>query len=108
MIKEKTGSRNHDLLLRFIQKDREKIGWYGVPDFIQVANKNLKGDTKTPVKEVKVPVKRFDVIRYDQLETIDQCLDALNDLNRLYEMFGDEAYIQLKEVVTSRIVRLNK
>lgn len=117
-IAHKMGDRNHELTLRFIQKDREKLGWFGVPDFVEVANKNLQSirrvekasmaSDEQPIKEIKMPTKRLDIIRYDIIETIDGCLDALNHLQALYEMFGDEAYLQLKEVVTSRIIRLSK
>ena len=107
-LKEKRGSKNHELLLTFIQKDREKRGWYGVPDFLEVSKGNLKTLDGVRVKDVQPPMQKLDTIRYDQLDTIDKCLDALNDLKTLHQMFGDEAYLQLQEVVTARIIRLNK
>jgi hypothetical protein len=110
-LKEKQGNKNHELLLSFIQKDREKKGWFGVPDFIELANRNLKSIQRAEgkqVKEVKPPMQKLDSIRYDQIDTIDKCLQAINDLNTLHKMFGDESYLQLKEVVTARIIRLNK
>lgn len=99
-----------NLLLALIQKDREKEGWYGTPDFIKIINRNRKAIEKynATVKEVQVPMKKLDTIRYDLIDTIDECLDAINDLKILHEMFGDEAYIQLVEVVEKRIIRLHK
>lgn len=105
-------SKDSEILLRLIQKDRERNGWYGVPDFIEVANNNMKAihksNQKTNVKQVKMPMKRLDVVRYDLIDNVDECLDAINDLNLLYEMFGDESYLQLKELVVSRLIRLQK
>ncbi|MGV4321341.1 hypothetical protein [Bacillus mojavensis] len=49
---------------------------------------------------------RTDVIRYDKLENVDQCLDALNDLSLLHDHFGDESYLQLREVVRNRLKEL--
>lgn len=49
---------------------------------------------------------RTDVIRYDKLENVDQCLDALNDLSLLHDHFGDESYLQLREVVQERLKEL--
>ena len=49
-----------------------------------------------------------DVIHYDKIGDIDTCLDAINDLKLLHQMFGDEAYLQLIEVVEKRLKELVK
>lgn len=108
MIKEKRGSRNYELLLGFINKDREKNGFYGTPDFIQVSDRNIKTIANAEKTRAKAPTRKLDTIRYDVIDTVDGCLDAINHLNTLYEMFGDEAYIQLKELVTARIIKLQE
>lgn len=108
VLKESEGSKNHKLLLTFIQKDREKRGWFGVPDFITISDNNLKSIQKGKVNEVQNSSKKLDTIRYDILNSVDKCLDALNDLDILHKMFGDEAYLQLKEVVIKRLTILSK
>lgn len=106
MIHAETDTKDSEILLRFIQKDREKAGWFGVPDFAHVIIQNLRAIDKA--KGVKPPMRKNDSIRYDLLDTIDECLDAMNDLTTLHEMFGDEAYLQLKDLVQERIKKLQK
>ncbi|PAE04169.1 hypothetical protein CHI13_09630, partial [Bacillus paralicheniformis] len=48
-------------------------------------------------------VNDSDVVRYDLIESIDECLDAINDLKNLHKTYKDEAYLQLIEVVERRI-----
>jgi hypothetical protein len=102
-IKDVIGSRNHELVLNFVKKDREKRGWFGTPDFIETAQKNIQS-----VRRVSAVKEKDDVIRYDKLESIDMCLDALNHLTALHKEFGDESFLQLKEVVTARLKTLSK
>lgn len=114
VIHARKNSRDSEVLMKLIQKDRERNGWYGVPDFIQIANKNIESIARVmtkpdvSIKTVQVPTKRLDVIRYDLIDNVDECLDAINDLNTLHKMFGDEAYLQLKEMVVSRLIRLQR
>ena len=51
---------------------------------------------------------QYDVVYYDKIPEIDECLDAINDLKLLHQMFGDEAYLQLIEVVEKRLKELVK
>lgn len=114
MLHARKDSRDYELLLKMLQKERERRNWFGVPDYIDVANRNIKAISKYMKEEraelvkVKVPVKRLDVVRYDLIDNVDECLDAINDLNKLYEQFGDESYLQLKELVKDRIIRLQR
>lgn len=64
------------------------------------SNKNKK--TKTSIKKVK----NQDTVRYDLIDDIDECLDAMNDLKLLHETFGDEAYSQLRELVVKKLAKL--
>jgi hypothetical protein len=107
-IKEPYGTRNYQLLMSFIQKDREKKGWYGTPDFIEIAESNLKSIANAEVRTVGENKKMEDVIRYDLIDTVDKCLDALNDLTALHKSFGDEAYLTIREVVKERLEKLTK
>jgi hypothetical protein len=94
----KGNEKDGEMVIDFVMKERAKRGWIGVPDFQAVIYHNLKSDG---VKKVYQP--NLDIINYDKLETIDECLDAINDLNILHKFFGDEAYLQLREVVLKRL-----
>lgn len=60
---------------------------------------------KPTIKNVKIiaSTTNNDIIKYDEIESIDECLDALNDLKQLHDLFGDEAYLQLYELVLDRV-----
>lgn len=88
---------NNGLILEYLRKERNKKGLLGKPEYLEIIEENSKD------KIFKTPL---DTVRYDNLETIDKCLEAIRDLGILYEMFGDEAYLQLKEVVGKRIIEL--
>lgn len=100
----KKNDKDHALILKFIQKDRERNGIYGVPEFVQVLNQNININADN--EGVKISVIRHDIIRYDLIKTVDECLDAINDLNMLYEMFDDDYFLTAKKQVYKRIIRL--
>ncbi|MDS7057071.1 hypothetical protein NXG04_07215 [Klebsiella pneumoniae] len=75
------------------------LEWTGGQKKVEVKPKKKRGRPKK-LKD------KDDVIEYHKLPTIDDCLDALNDLSDLHKAFGDEAYLQLKEVVTKRLKEL--
>lgn len=89
------------MMLDYVIKERLKRGWRDEPDFLIAMSQNLKAN-----KLNKAIPPKLDEIRYDKLPNIDSCLDAMNDLERLYELFGDEAFLQLREVVKSRLKQL--
>lgn len=69
---------------------------------VEEMNENQKSDAK------KNRFLQNDVIHYDKIGDIDTCLDAINDLKFLHQMFGDEEYLQLIEVVKERLRELVK
>lgn len=91
---------NSEMLMRFIAKERRKMGWLEEPDFLIAVRESLR------FKSLPLSRREYDIIRYDLINSVDECLDAIRDLNRLHEEFGDEAYLQLKEVVFKRIKEL--
>jgi len=102
------GDINYSTIIGIIEDKRKDRGmderadyW----DYIEVT-KSLEKYRKYDVQpELNLPVKD-DIIQYHKLEDKDKCLDALNDLDTLHKMFGDEAYLQLKEVVIKRLKEL--
>jgi hypothetical protein len=105
---EYLGDRDDEkTIIDFVMKERNKRGWYGIPDFIIAIGNNLNADEKMKAKKKKIK-KPKDVIRYDKLNNIDDCLIAIYDLKTLHEMFGDESYIQLKELVIETAKQLTK
>jgi len=109
-IHAKSNGRNHVLLMDFIAKDRARNGWFDIPDYVKAVNDNLRAineeKNRTEQEKVHVPERKYDTVRYDLLESVDECLDALNDLGLLHEMFGDEAYSQLRDIVFRRLEKL--
>lgn len=49
-----------------------------------------------------------DYVYYGGLKTVDECLDAMNDLTSLYENFHDEEYIAKRNAVIRRLKYLSK
>lgn len=99
-IVAKDGTKDSRLILDFVMRKRYERGWHDTPDFDIALRQNRKaenGEGKAKHKD------KDDVVRYDKLGSVDQCLDAMNDLQRLYNVFGDEAYLQLREVVQNRL-----
>lgn len=71
-----------------------------------VTLESKKPTKKKPRKKTSATNNGMDVIKYNQLDSTDECLDALNDLKDLHNAFGDEAYEQLREVVMKRLKEL--
>lgn len=65
-----------------------------------------KKPAKKKRKKTSATNNGMDVIKYNEMDTTDECLDALNDLKDLHNAFGDEAYEQLREVVMKRLKEL--
>lgn len=114
--------KQHEVIMEMIERKRKEKGMKWEAEYIKTiqaktANNGFKEALNTSFKQAEVKPKKKrgrpkklkdkdDVVEYHKLETIDDCLDALNNLTALHKMFGDEAYIQLKEVVTDRIKEL--
>lgn len=105
-IVEEFGTKTYNMLWGLVLKEREEKGYYDAPSYLNVAEANLNFHKKNKTYYNKIKLKEMDIVRYDRINTIDECLDALNDLTGLYEMFGDEAFLQLREVVMKRIKEL--
>ncbi|UUV45958.1 hypothetical protein [Bacillus phage vB_BanS-Thrax1] len=87
---------DYKTILEIVKNQRDRAGEFTAPDYLDVIDANYK----------KIFKEIYDVIEYHRIESVDKCLDALNDLDTLYKMFGDEAYLQLKEVVQKRLEEL--
>lgn len=105
-------SSKHKLLLQFILKERAKIGYFETPDYMNIVKNNILTEKPKPTppkvtkKRTKKDNKDSDVVRYDLLKNATECRDAIYSLTWLYEHFGDEAYLQLREIVQARLVEL--
>ncbi|MFQ3543675.1 hypothetical protein Q7A53_06285 [Halobacillus rhizosphaerae] len=105
-------TKEYDYILKFITKERYRNNWLEEANFFTEIKKNSQAIAEYEEKlkrgeNPKKPTKPQDVIYYNKLETIDECLDTLNDLSRLHKLFGDEAYLTLREVVKERIEKLS-
>ena len=125
-----TDTKDYKIFMDYVDDQRKKFNWHDEADYISVltdyhgqgvwsqwALGKAKNNDKNEVVAMKndsykseptTPRQTLDIIRYDIIPTIDQCLDALNDLKDLHENFGDEAYLQLKDVVIKRLQYLQK
>lgn len=90
-------------ILHFVNKERNKAGLKQQPDYMQAILENSKATQLVRIKKKQDD----DTIRYDKLKTVDDCLDAMNDLDELHKNFGDYAYLQLKDVVVERLKKLS-
>lgn len=99
------GTVTGKMILDMVENDRKKKGMDYQAGYMEGFKKEtIEKDEKKKQQYIRKPL---DVVEYHELESIDMCLDALNDLTRLHKMFGDEAYLQLKEVVEKRIKLLS-
>lgn len=99
--------KQHKVIMNMVADERNRKRLMDTPEYIEILQKVKAKPVKRkrPGRPKKINNKD-DVIEYHKLETIDDCLDALNNLDSLHKMFGDESYIQLKEVVTKRLKEL--
>jgi hypothetical protein len=105
--------QQYSLIFELVNRERDKRQWFGKPDYMvfvetnKVANQKKKDGSLVATKYGwKEKVKDLDVIKYHELKTVNECLDAMNDLTALHKNFGDEAYLQLKEFVMTRLREL--
>lgn len=116
------GQKQHEKIIELVKRERERQGKHNVPFYEEVIKKRINGDnfdkliastpyttwtTPKDTKKKKGKKKKIeinaDIIQYDKLDTVDECLDAMNDLAELHKQFGDESYLQLREVVIGRL-----
>lgn len=105
----------HKSILNFVRKERAFAGYYDEHDLAKRFREgsshkhegvgSLGNPDKYKLQEKKI-IKYDDVVKYKEIETIDGCLDAYNDLTSLHSNFGDEAFLQLRSLVEERIKEL--
>lgn len=118
------GQEQHEVIIDLVKRERKRQGKTNTPFYEEVIRKRVNGEafdklvSNTPYttwttpsdkkkgKKKKVEVSP-DIIQYDKLATVDECLDAMNDLTNLHKTFGDESYLQLREVVVGRLKDLS-
>lgn len=112
-LQAKGKTKDSKLIIDFVMKKRAEKGWTETPDFEahiyhneSVAKNVIKYKKKATGEIILLNEEDTDVIRYDLLETVDDCLDAMSGLRDLYNVFGDEAYLQLSEIVQNRLKQL--
>lgn len=91
-IVAENGTEKHSTMIEFINKERLAKGLGGIIVDNYSANINFADG--------------LDIVNYDRLESIDECLDAMNDLKLLHNEFGDEDYLHLRELVQNRLKEL--
>lgn len=107
--------KENKMIIDFVLKERANNDWHEIPDFVKCIDMML-GRTKSKVKTTKKKKvdltfksnQDIDDVNYEKLLTFDDCLDALNDLDDLYENFKDEDYLKSKETVNERLLYLTK
>lgn len=106
------GQQQHEKIVELINRERFRRGQVGAPFYEEVIQKRLRNDNfdafvSNTTKNQKGKKKKIkitdDIIQYNKLDTVDECLDAMNDLSNLHKTFGDESYLQLREVVVGRL-----
>lgn len=117
------GTHQYSMIIDILNERYNRIGCESFSYFMSKAmlpsndNKDVaKGETvtkrrdkiKTKNNDIYIPEQIQDAIYYHEINNIDECLDAMNDLKALYETFGDEAYLQLLELVMNRFKKLIK
>lgn len=79
----------------FIKSERLKRGYNNDDIYLS--------PPKTKKEKPKLKTHKEDVVYYNEIDNVDECLDAINDLTILHKLFGDESYLQLKEFVENRL-----
>lgn len=101
--------REYKAVVDYVKRERSKVGLFGEPDYVRYAETNKHTSATedlTVEKPKKVKSKTTKNVNYSSLETIDECLDAINDLNLLYKTFKNKSYLKYKEAVEERLREL--
>jgi hypothetical protein len=97
-------------MINFVKKDRQKKSMYGEPEFLKIVENALLNNMG--LKKVEIPriaMKSPDAhIGYEGLETVDECLDCMNDLKMLEEMLDDKEFRKTRKKVVKRLKELLK
>lgn len=123
VIVAKSGKHEHGIVIACLNEEYRNIGYKDLTHFIMRAITLPPSDKRNNVKKKAIATKRKnktktknnhlsiekqmqDAIFYHEIDNIDECLDAMNDLKALYKNFGDEAYLQLYDLVRNRLKQL--
>lgn len=104
-IYAKYGSRNNESLHRFIKNSRESMGLFGVPDFAVALLSNLKAERENADRN-RIYTPNEKEVEFDLQATRDQYLDEMNYLEMFHNVFGDERYIEEREIVIEKLKQL--
>jgi len=105
LLKAKRFSLQNTNTLAYIQKEREFKGMIGKPDYMTICEENMKYEKEKIVDKAfnQKPVK---TILYSHIETVDKCLDAMNDLKEMHDLWKDERYLEDRQIVLKRLEEL--
>lgn len=117
-------SHEYNMIIAYLNEGYKNIGYRDFTHFVNnvalppnydkdiyvKGNAIIKYKDKTDTKNNSISIVKpiQDIIHYHEIDNIDECLDAMNDLKALYENFGDEAYLQLYELVKRRLKKLTQ
>lgn len=90
LLHSRRDTLEYNMLFRLINRERANKGYTGVPDYLRIVHESLSSQAK-------------DIIDYTDFNTIDDCLDAVNDLKALHKMFGDKEYLNHIDTVIKRM-----
>lgn len=122
-IVARDGKFEYKVIVSYLNDEYREAGFQSFIHFVKKAllttyttiNKtknrgSAKRKTNTRAKNNNnfTPKQITDTIFYHEINSIDECLDALNDLKVLHEIFDDESYLQLRELVLKRLEKLSK
>lgn len=99
------GDTAYNIITTAIKEYNHETGGYPSFCFVLLNSNEVKEEIKFAIRDA-IGIKGVndsDVVRYDLIESIDECLDAINDLKKLHKTYKDEVYLQLIEVVERRI-----
>lgn len=92
-------------VFKFTNGRRLELGYKEIPPLIKI-KKMMENNKKKAVKKAKdkdINPQVQDIIRYDEILSVDECLDAMNHLSDLHKVFGDDAYLQIREYIVKRL-----
>lgn len=99
------GDTAYDIIATAIKEYNHQTGSYTSFCFVLLNSNKVREEIKFAIRDA-IGIKGIndsDVVRYDLIESVDECLDAINDLKLLHKVFGDEVYLQLTEIVVKRL-----
>lgn len=105
-------SKMWNTMMAFIKNAFRDRQWREEPPFIEVVHNNLNYNTGggQKLKLTTANLRAADEkIKYDSFQTVDEGLDALNDLNMLIHVVGDtedKEYTKAKKAVVKKLKKI--